>query len=205
MGKGTITKVCPNCEKENLDEAGFCQNCGEKLIESDNVPQKNKKSRSNVGLWWDKQTDRNKQLISIGGVIGIFLLIGIIVFMFNNTDINSNLPVAKQDITSNNVIVLNNSTGGFNGTYYTVKGTIFNNNSYPVNHVSLIIKTFDENGKLFIANTTYAHFDEKDRLALSPIPANKTGNFELKIKDPNKEIVSYDIIVGSANDATNGL
>jgi predicted amidophosphoribosyltransferase len=37
-----MTKICPNCKNKNLDFAGFCHNCGEKLEKKVNIPGKNK-------------------------------------------------------------------------------------------------------------------------------------------------------------------
>jgi hypothetical protein len=74
-----MTKICPNCKTENLDNAGFCQNCGNKLATVKTNPNTSTKSGSGVTEWWNKQSKGGKTAIGIVGVccIGLILIVAI--------------------------------------------------------------------------------------------------------------------------------
>jgi hypothetical protein len=186
-----MTKICPNCKNKNLDSSGFCQNCGEKLEKKVNIPEKNK--NINGGLW-NKQGNRNKTLI-VSSIIGVFLIILISAYIININSTPESLTVTSSP-TSNNIIILNNSTGSTDSGYYTVKGTVLNNNSYAANFVSIIMKAYNKEGKLIKEESTYANYSNE---FLAPILAKTNGEFEISFEDPNKQIVRYELIVQRAN------
>jgi uncharacterized membrane protein YvbJ len=79
-----MTKVCPNCKKENLDSAGFCQKCGTELKESTNTVNTNAKSGSGIGDFWNKQSNGGKAAIGIGVCcLGIILIVAISGMMYS--------------------------------------------------------------------------------------------------------------------------
>jgi hypothetical protein len=73
-----VTKECPNCKKENLDSAGFCQKCGTELKESSTNVNTTEESGSGIGGFWNKQSNGGKAAIGIGVCcLGIILIIAI--------------------------------------------------------------------------------------------------------------------------------
>ena len=78
-----MTKVCPKCKTENMDNAGFCQNCGEELKEAVKVPLKDKtgfktkESSAVTGGWWSRQSTVVKAGLGIAGIccIGLILIV----------------------------------------------------------------------------------------------------------------------------------
>ncbi len=81
-----MTKICPKCKTKNMDDAGFCQNCGEELDEAVKVPVKDngtgfktKETSAGTGGWWSKQSTGVKAGIGIAGVccIGLILIVAI--------------------------------------------------------------------------------------------------------------------------------
>ncbi len=160
--------------------------------------ESDEKSKSKTGFsdWWNKQSDGKKVIFVIGGIIGIFLIIGIstLVISFNSVVSQSSLAVVPTN-TSNNIIILN-STGGADGDKYRIKGTVLNNNSYAADFVKIIVKAYDKNGKLVKEDFTYVYYGYD-----TAIPAKAQGEFEKAIDDPNSQIVRYEVTVASARQA----
>lgn len=74
-----MTKICPNCKKQNNDTAQFCENCGTTL--NTNTTEKQPKTKSGIMGWWNKQGKGTK----IGSIVGVcclgLLIIGLIAGM----------------------------------------------------------------------------------------------------------------------------
>ena len=60
-----MTKICPNCKKQNEDTAKFCDGCGNALNQNTEKPK-------NTGLmeWWNKQGNG----VKIGSIVGVCCL-----------------------------------------------------------------------------------------------------------------------------------
>ena len=189
----------------NPEEAKFCEKCGKPI--SDHItPMNSIKKNSNYYMgfrrWWNKQSLGKQATLFIGGLLGLFLIIGIITFVIviGYTVSHSYTATNAPSITSNNIIVLNNSTGRPDGKYYKIKGTIYNNNSYDADFVKIIIKTYDNNGKLVKQDFCYAYYGYDTR-----IPAKNYGEFEKSFEDPNGLIIKYEVSIGSASKAEQSI
>lgn len=72
-----MTKICPNCKKENLDNSEFCQNCGTGLNNTNNE-KSNVKSESGLKEKWDNKSTGGKIALGFAAcVIGLILIIAI--------------------------------------------------------------------------------------------------------------------------------
>lgn len=131
----------------------------------------------------------------VSSIIGVFLIILISAYIININSTHESLTVTSSP-TANNIIILNNSTGITDSGYYTVKGTVLNNNSYAADFVSIIVKAYNKDGKLIKEESTYAHYNNE---FLTPIPAKTNGEFEISLEDSNKQIVRYELIIQRAN------
>ena len=76
MEANKLTKICPNCKKENKDTAQFCQSCGTTL--NTVTTEKQPETKSGINGWWSKQGKGTK----IGSIVGVcclgLLIIGLI-------------------------------------------------------------------------------------------------------------------------------
>lgn len=71
-----MTKICSKCKKENQNTSRFCENCGNELVDVENI----QKSQSKNGFlkWWDKRNFKEKALTAVlGCCVGILLIIAI--------------------------------------------------------------------------------------------------------------------------------
>jgi len=97
-----MTKTCPKCKNENVDDASFCQNCGNNLSTTSKTPQREKTQEGGaISDWWGKQSKRNKTSIGIGGVCCIGLIIIIAIFGMSSPDQTNNTQNSGSN--SNNV------------------------------------------------------------------------------------------------------
>lgn len=77
-GHKELTKTCPNCGKENVDNAKFCKTCGTNLDNIKNIKKSNTSKSTSGGLlgWWNKRSTNGKALSGFAACcIGLFLLI----------------------------------------------------------------------------------------------------------------------------------
>ena len=96
-----MTKICPNCKKQNTDTATFCENCGTNL--NINTTKKQPENKSGITGWWNKQGKGTK----IGSIIGAcclgLLIIGLISAMASpdqTTSTNTSTPDSSNVSTS---------------------------------------------------------------------------------------------------------
>jgi hypothetical protein len=120
-----MTKICPKCKTENMDDAGFCQNCGEELDEAVKVPVKGngtgfktKETGAATGGWWSKQSTGVKAGIGIAGVCCIGLILLVALGGFLSPDKTNNTANLSGNFTGGNLTFnypagwTNSSTGG---------------------------------------------------------------------------------------------
>jgi len=115
-----VTKICPKCSSENLDAAGFCQNCGEDINNVVTSTNQTKKSSSGTSDFWNKQSKGGKVAISLGVCcLGIIIIIAIVgMFSPDTTTTTTNVSTASSAQT----------TQGIANKTYTGQGLTFN---YP--------------------------------------------------------------------------
>ena len=80
-----MTKVCPNCQMENANDAQFCQNCGNTLGDNSNIQTfKNDSSIETINKTNAKSSNNNKKLII--PIIAIIVIAAVIggYFLLNN-------------------------------------------------------------------------------------------------------------------------
>lgn len=77
-----MAKYCPKCGKENIDSAGFCEDCGEELPEYASSPssEPRKPSTKPNGGWWGQQSSGVKAAIAIAGLCCIGLVVVVLLF-----------------------------------------------------------------------------------------------------------------------------
>ncbi|HOI41073.1 MAG TPA: PsbP-related protein [Methanobacterium sp.] len=74
-------KFCPECGKENVNSAEFCENCGEQLPKSATVSAASDiPSTKPKGGWWSQQSTGVKAGIALGGLCCLGLIV--VVFFF---------------------------------------------------------------------------------------------------------------------------
>jgi len=121
-----VTKECPNCKKENLDSAGFCQSCGTKLEESTTNANTTEESGSGIGGFWNKQSNGGKAAIGIGVCcLGIILIVAISGMMSpdkttTTTPTTTPAPTTTAPTSTNTTSTSSSSTASASGTQVRV-------------------------------------------------------------------------------------
>jgi hypothetical protein len=183
-----MTKICPNCNKVNVDSAGFCQNCGTKLKESVTAPSKNKETKSGASGWWSKQSSGGKAAIMLVGVcvLGLIVIVGLagMISSDKTTTTSSSSPsVSTSSQPTGNITVLSSSARRDSIGNYIVSGEVQNNYNTDKKYVEISGIGYDSTGKVVATHTTYASLDS--------IPAGGTSPFTLYLDDENDQITTY--------------
>lgn len=153
-------------------------------IESQNVNTINDSSS-----WWSKQGTGTQLFLIVGGLFGIFLILGLAEFgiaMHSNSDLVMNgsaMAAAKN-------IIIQNTTGGYGDEEYRIKGSVLNNNSFDVDYVELNITGYAKNGTIVANDFTFVYVNSDTKM-----PAKTQGAFEKVLNDSNKQIVRYNITI----------
>jgi hypothetical protein len=154
-----LTKICPKCKTKNLDNANFCEKCGDELPNT--ITKKistSKGTTANFKDWWDKQTSGVKAITLIGGCcVGLLLIIFIVGFLSpdnNLTEITIDGDVV--DVTGESHIDIDNDT-----TEYVIKGSTESNATI---------------------NVTAESMDVIDK----PLKLGANNTFEFRVKIPKK-------------------
>jgi hypothetical protein len=96
-----LTKICPNCGKENEDDSTFCIACGERLSGLNNI---NTRKDSNT------DNDNNKKIILIGVIAVLIIAIAIVgVFALMAWNSNENIDLFNNN-ANNNVSTVSSSS-----------------------------------------------------------------------------------------------
>ncbi len=111
----------------------------------------------------------------------------------------TNGTFGERNISLNSITVLGNATAEHrenydnNGTtYYILQGYVQNNNPYEAFNVKLQATVYDANNET-INQTKDVYIDPKN------IPSKGLSSFNVVFKDPNSDIVRYEIKVISAD------
>jgi len=94
-----MTKVCPNCKKENSDNSKFCQNCGNELKETTDSVKPEDTSGGGVIGWWNNTSNGGRAL----GIIGVCCVGILIIFAIASM-------VSPDKNTATNTTPTNNTT-----------------------------------------------------------------------------------------------
>ena len=108
-----MTKICPNCNSENVDSSDFCQNCGQDLGGTVNTATQTPQSGT-MG-WWDKQSTGVKAAIGIGGICCIALILIVVIGGMlapdTNTTTNTTTTTPSTDTSSSDSSVTSATAG----------------------------------------------------------------------------------------------
>jgi len=109
-----LTKVCPNCKTENIDNVGVCKKCGHFLTSSDKgkKPRIKKKSNGRLMGWWNR--------LGTGGkistvIIAVFIVIIASVIASQNTSTTS--PANPTAPTTSTVPTTSSIDNSVNATF----------------------------------------------------------------------------------------
>lgn len=101
-----LTKICPNCKKENKDTAKFCESCGVSLNNSTvtSEPKESKGTSGGLMGWWNQQSTRGKAAIGLVGLccLGLIVVVGISGMMApdkTTTQSSATQPTTQQSTT----------------------------------------------------------------------------------------------------------
>ena len=110
-----MTKVCPNCQMENVDDAQFCQNCGNTLRDNSNIETfKNNYNTKTINLANENISNSNNKkiiiaivvIIAVAAVIGGYFLLNDQGYTLAGNTFNipdSAVSVNKTVVSENNV------------------------------------------------------------------------------------------------------
>ncbi len=128
-----MTKLCPKCKTENVDNSSFCQNCGKDLSQTSQAIQRTQRSER-AKSWWNKQTKRNKAGIGIGVCcIGLILIIAIAGVFSPDKTTATTAPITN---ISNSSSTTNTFTGSDMSFIIPNGWTVTTNQSLPVDNVN---------------------------------------------------------------------
>jgi len=129
-----MTKVCPKCKTENMDNAGFCQNCGTELSSLKGSVNPNNTSTNGISGFWNNQNKGGKIAIGIGVCcVGLLILfaIGSMATPDKNTATTQNTTTATTPAQTTTPAVTWHSVANFTGSgdkdtpSFTTKGNKF--------------------------------------------------------------------------------
>ena len=94
-----MTKICPKCNKMNMETAKFCEGCGTTLLASQPVKE-TKSSSGGVMGWWNSQGSGVKALSIIGVCcVGLILIIGVMALITPDTTTNTTTSTSPSSST----------------------------------------------------------------------------------------------------------
>ena len=154
MGEIKLTKICPDCNTDNLDSAGFCQSCGSDLAKL-NETETNVKSRGGLGGFWNKQSGKSKAAIGVVGICCIGLILIILIAGMASPDKTAangtNTTTAVSATPTNVTISQLYNNGVTKGTLVKVTGTVIQSDGNRLrikntNNDDIMVEGSDLNG-----------------------------------------------------------
>jgi len=137
-----VTKICPNCKKENSDNSKFCQDCGNELKETTDSVKSDKTSGGGIASWWNKQSKGGKTALGIVGVccLGLIIVIaiGAMVSPDKNTTTTPSNTTTNTTPTTTPVSAVATFDNGIISFQYPTGTTINNATTDPADGVYIV-------------------------------------------------------------------
>ena len=111
-----MLKICEECGHKNLNDANFCEKCGNSLQGSSLKEDKDEKivepGKSSGGIqgWWNKQSSRSKALNLIIISLGVILVLGVVASSTNIQTSENNTTNTLETENMNKIKTIENST-----------------------------------------------------------------------------------------------
>lgn len=109
-----MVKTCPNCKTSNMDNAEFCQNCGQKLGTTTSGTSTQSQT-GGISGWWNQRGTGAKAAIGIAGIccIGLILIVAF-AGMFSSDKTTTTTPVTNTPTSTTPTTNTSNSNSGAN-------------------------------------------------------------------------------------------
>lgn len=105
-----MTKVCRKCNTNNLDEAKFCEKCGNKLPELTNESPSITDS-GGIRVWWNKQNFIGRTLTILGlSCLGLILIVAIVGITSPDANNTPSPSINTTNVTTNSSPNITSST-----------------------------------------------------------------------------------------------